>query len=95
MTARILVKIIGYVNKIVNINWWLSPIICNYEEPSFFGNGRYGLNVSMAFFSQESAQNLDYGRTVWDEVRLAGMRSNDQERRNLLSAFLFSGDAGL
>jgi ATP-binding cassette subfamily F protein 3 len=48
--------------------------------------------VKMAFFSQESAQNLNYQRTIWEEVSAAGTRSNDQERRNLLGAFLFSGD---
>ena len=69
----------------------LARILSGTEEPSS-GQIQYGLNVSMAFFSQESAQNLDYRRTVWDEVRLTGTRSNDQERRNLLGAFLFSGD---
>ena len=68
----------------------LARILSDMEEPSS-GKVTYGLNVSMAFFSQESAANLDYGRTVWDEVLLAGTRSNDQERRNLLGAFLFSG----
>lgn len=46
----------------------------------------------MAFFSQESAANLSYGRTVWEEVHSVGSEANDQERRNLLGAFLFSGD---
>jgi ATP-binding cassette, subfamily F, member 3 len=69
----------------------LARILSGTEEPSS-GDVRYGLNVSMAFYSQESAQNLDYRRTVWDEVRLSGTRSSDQERRNLLGAFLFSGD---
>lgn len=69
----------------------LARILSEAEEPSS-GAVHYGLNVSLAFFSQESAQNLDYQRTVWDEVRLTGTRSNDQERRNLLGAFLFSGD---
>jgi ATP-binding cassette subfamily F protein 3 len=69
----------------------LARLLSGTEEPSS-GDVRYGLNVSMAFYSQESAQNLDYRRTVWDEVRLAGTRSDDQERRNLLGAFLFSGD---
>jgi ATP-binding cassette subfamily F protein 3 len=69
----------------------LARILSGREEPSS-GTVTYGLNVSMAFFSQESALNLDYRRTVWEEVLLAGTRSNDQERRNLLGAFLFSGD---
>jgi len=68
----------------------LARVLSDMEEPSS-GKVTYGLNVSTAFFSQESAANLDYGRTVWDEVLLAGTRSNDQERRNLLGAFLFSG----
>lgn len=69
----------------------LARILSGMEEPSS-GTVTYGLNVSMAFFSQESAQNLDYQRTIWDEVNLTGRRSNDQEKRNLLGAFLFSGD---
>ena len=69
----------------------LARILSGTEEPSS-GAVHYGLNVSMAFFSQESAQNLNYQRTLWDEVRITGTRSNDQERRNLLGAFLFSGD---
>ncbi|MCX5854481.1 MAG: ABC-F family ATP-binding cassette domain-containing protein [Deltaproteobacteria bacterium] len=69
----------------------LARLLSGMEEPSS-GTVTYGLHVSMAFFSQESAGNLDYRRTVWDEVLVAGSRSNDQERRNLLGAFLFSGD---
>jgi len=69
----------------------LARILSSTEEPSS-GTVTYGLNVSMAFFSQESAQNLNYNRTIWDEVNVTGTRSNDQEKRNLLGAFLFSGD---
>ncbi|MCX5819458.1 MAG: ATP-binding cassette domain-containing protein, partial [Deltaproteobacteria bacterium] len=69
----------------------LSRILSGAEAPSA-GEVSYGLNVKMAFFSQESALNLDYRRTIWDEVSAAGTRSSDQERRNLLGAFLFSGD---
>ncbi|MCK9365245.1 MAG: ABC-F family ATP-binding cassette domain-containing protein [Syntrophales bacterium] len=69
----------------------LSRLLSGAEEPSS-GNIAIGLNVKTAFFSQESAMNLDYDRTIWEEVNLVGTRSNDQERRNLLGAFLFSGD---
>jgi ATP-binding cassette subfamily F protein 3 len=69
----------------------LSRILSGAEAPSA-GAVTGGLNVKMAFFSQESAQNLNYRRTIWEEVNAAGTRSNDQERRNLLGAFLFSGD---
>ena len=69
----------------------LSRILSGAEAPTV-GEVACGLNVKMAFFSQESAQNLNYRRTIWEEVSAAGTRSNDQERRNLLGAFLFSGD---
>lgn len=69
----------------------LARILAGTEDSST-GKVTYGLNVSMAFFSQESAENLDYGRTVWDDVSLTGGRSNDQEKRNLLGTFLFSGN---
>jgi len=69
----------------------LSRILSGSEAPTA-GEVFCGLNVKMAFFSQESAQNLNYRRTIWEEVSAAGTRSNDQERRNLLGAFLFSGD---
>ncbi|MCX5825699.1 MAG: ATP-binding cassette domain-containing protein [Deltaproteobacteria bacterium] len=69
----------------------LSRILDGDETPTA-GEVATGLNVKMAFFSQESAQNLNYQRTIWEEVGAAGTRSNDQERRNLLGAFLFSGD---
>ena len=69
----------------------LSRILSGEEIPSS-GEVNQGLNVKMAFFSQESAQNLNYRRTIWEEVNAAGTRSSDQERRNLLGAFLFSGD---
>ncbi|MEW6333255.1 MAG: ABC-F family ATP-binding cassette domain-containing protein [Thermodesulfobacteriota bacterium] len=69
----------------------LSRILSGEEAPTA-GTVGCGLNVKMACFSQESAQNLDYRRTIWEEVNAAGTRSSDQERRNLLGAFLFSGD---
>ena len=69
----------------------LSRILGQVEAPSA-GEIRAGLNVHMAFFSQESAENLRYDRTVWEETMEVASRSNDRERRNLLGAFLFSGD---
>jgi ATP-binding cassette, subfamily F, member 3 len=69
----------------------LSRIIGQGEAPSA-GEIRAGINVHMAFFSQESAENLRYDRTIWEETMAVASRSNDRERRNLLGAFLFSGD---
>lgn len=61
------------------------------EEPSE-GTVTYGLNVKKAYFSQESAQNLDYTRTIWQEVNNTGSKMLEVEKRNLLGAFLFSGE---
>lgn len=61
------------------------------EEPTN-GTVTFGLNVKRAYFSQESAQNLNYERTVWQEVNSAGSKLLEGEKRNLLGAFLFSGD---
>jgi ATP-binding cassette subfamily F protein 3 len=67
----------------------LARIMGLVEDP-VEGSVKYGLNVRMAYFSQESSQNLDYSKTVWEDV--SGGGGNDQERRNLLGTFLFSGD---
>ena len=69
----------------------LSRLLSLTEEPAC-GAVHYGDNVNMAFFSQESSQNLNYERTIWEEVSLVSSTADDQERRNLLGAFLFSGD---
>ncbi len=62
------------------------------EEPPTEGDVRHGHNVRAAFFSQESTQNLDYRRTVWQEALDAGGPLLEGSRRTLLGAFLFSGD---
>ncbi|MEN6332385.1 MAG: ABC-F family ATP-binding cassette domain-containing protein [Smithella sp.] len=69
----------------------LSRLLSLTEQPT---NGiiQYGNDVNMAFFSQESSQNLNYENTIWEEVGSVATRANDQEKRNLLGAFLFSGD---
>ncbi|MBN1662309.1 MAG: ABC-F family ATP-binding cassette domain-containing protein [Deltaproteobacteria bacterium] len=69
----------------------LSRILSGSEAPDS-GRVKHGLHVSMAFFSQESAENLNYEKTIWEEISAAGTKANDQEKRNLLGAFLFSGD---
>ena len=61
-------------------------------EPPDSGSVKLGHHVQLAYFSQESAQNLDYSRTVWDEARRIGSPLTEAARRNLLGAFLFSGD---
>ena len=70
----------------------LSRLIAGSESPTS-GTVRRGEHVRLDSFSQESAQNLDYDRTVFDEALDAGGKASNQERRNLLGAFLFSGES--
>ncbi len=66
--------------------------ILSMNEPPSSGNLKLGHNVKFAYYSQESAMNINYSRTVWEEARSVSSKLNDVERRNLLGAFLFSGD---
>lgn len=69
----------------------LSRILSLSEKPAA-GAVQYGDHVNMAFFSQESSQNLNYQNTIWEEVNSVSTKADDQVKRNLLGAFLFSGD---
>ncbi len=69
----------------------LSRLLSLSEAPTS-GAVKYGDGVNMAFFSQESSQNLNYANTIWEEVNAVPSSADDQVRRNLLGAFLFSGD---
>ncbi|PKN06430.1 MAG: ABC transporter ATP-binding protein, partial [Deltaproteobacteria bacterium HGW-Deltaproteobacteria-7] len=69
----------------------LSRLLSLSEKPSC-GSVKYGDGVNMAFFSQESSQNLNYENTIKEEINSLPTQASDQEKRNLLGAFLFSGD---
>ena len=69
----------------------LLRLLSGTEEPGA-GTVKLGHNVKTAFYSQESAQNVDYAHTIWEEARSAPSKLNDVERRGLLGAFLFSGE---
>ncbi|HPD97411.1 MAG TPA: ABC-F family ATP-binding cassette domain-containing protein [Synergistales bacterium] len=69
----------------------LTRLLAGKENPSE-GTVRMGHRVISAFFSQESADNLDYGHSVWDEIRKAPSVFDEPQRRNLLGSFLFSGN---
>ena len=56
------------------------------------GSVRLGHNVKQSYFSQESAQNLNYAHTIWEEVNRTGSLITEAEKRSLLGSFLFSGD---
>nr|WP_281054564.1 ABC-F family ATP-binding cassette domain-containing protein [Thermanaerovibrio velox] len=61
------------------------------EAPSE-GIVRLGSGVRYAFFSQESAENLDYRKTVLEEARSAGTYVTDQDVKSTLGAFLLGPD---
>jgi ATP-binding cassette subfamily F protein 3 len=69
----------------------LMRLISGKETPDT-GTVRPGHNVKPAYFSQESAASLDYSRTVWEEAARTGSAMTEAARRDLLGAFLFSGD---
>jgi ATP-binding cassette subfamily F protein 3 len=69
----------------------LMRLISGAETPNA-GTVSLGHNVKLAYFSQESATSLDYSHTVWEEASRAGSSMTEAARRNLLGAFLFSGD---
>ncbi len=66
--------------------------LLSLTEPPACGSVQYGDGVNMAFFSQESSQNLNYQNSIWEEINAVPAHASDQEKRNLLGAFLFSGD---
>jgi ATP-binding cassette subfamily F protein 3 len=69
----------------------LLRVLSGVEVPDE-GSVRLGHNVRFAYFSQESAQNLNYAHTVWEEACRTGSRVTEAEKRSLLGSFLFSGD---
>ncbi len=69
----------------------LSRILSGRLVPTS-GTVQRGERIRIGYYSQESAAELDYRRTVWEEAVAAGGKADDLQRRNLLGAFLFSGD---
>jgi ATP-binding cassette subfamily F protein 3 len=69
----------------------LSRLLSLSEQPSC-GSVKYGDGVNMAFFSQESSENLNYEKSIQEEINSVPTHASDQDKRNLLGAFLFSGD---
>ncbi|MGB6064420.1 MAG: ATP-binding cassette domain-containing protein [Desulfomonilaceae bacterium] len=56
------------------------------------GNVKYGYMVKPGYFAQHQYENLNLERSVLDEASSASSGILEQEVRNLLGAFLFSGD---
>ncbi|MEM5948303.1 ABC-F family ATP-binding cassette domain-containing protein [Spirochaetia bacterium 38H-sp] len=61
------------------------------EDKSFSGELRYGKDVKIGYFSQDTAEKLSEDISIMDYMlRFAGTR--EQQARDILGAFLFSGD---
>ena len=69
----------------------LSRMLSGTEHLSS-GSVKFGYNVTTAFYSQQTADNLDYSKTVWESLSGRNHDWSAQEKRNLLGAFLFSGE---
>src|SRR5205809_5493460 len=60
-------------------------------EP-FNGERTWGHNVDESFYAQHQLEALNLNNTVLEELSTAGAGKTEQELRNLLGCFLFSGD---
>ncbi len=69
----------------------LSRLISKREKTPT-GTVHTGHKVNLAFFSQESSQNLNYLHSIWQEISTTSSSMTTSERRSLLGAFLFSGE---
>ncbi len=62
--------------------------VISYDE----GTINYGQNVKIGYFAQLQAESLNSEFTVLEEACSVGPKMPEQEVRNLLGAFLFSGE---
>ena len=68
----------------------LSRLISGIEPPTS-GKITLGHNVECSYYLQESIQNLDYSKTIMEEIRDTG-KIDASQKRDLLGSFLFHGD---
>ncbi|HET9056790.1 MAG TPA: ABC-F family ATP-binding cassette domain-containing protein [Chitinophagaceae bacterium] len=68
----------------------LLRIIANTEK--FDGERKWGHNVKESFYAQHQLEALDVNNNILDEMKSCGSQKTEQELRNLLGCFLFSGD---
>jgi ATP-binding cassette subfamily F protein 3 len=67
-------------------------VVAGQTEPTA-GTVTLGANVEAGYFSQHALEVLDPGKTVFETVQEAMPLANIGVIRNLLAAFLFTGDA--
>ncbi|MBI1782192.1 MAG: ABC-F family ATP-binding cassette domain-containing protein [Sphingobacteriales bacterium] len=65
-------------------------IIAGAEQ--FSGDRKWGHNVQESFYAQHQLEALNVNNTILDEMKQCGSKKTEQELRNLLGCFLFSGD---
>ncbi|HVX26476.1 MAG TPA: ATP-binding cassette domain-containing protein, partial [Parafilimonas sp.] len=58
----------------------------------FDGERNWGHNVDESFYAQHQLEALNLNHTILEELSTAGTGKTEQELRNLLGCFLFSGD---
>jgi ATP-binding cassette subfamily F protein 3 len=59
---------------------------------SFEGERKWGHNVEESFYAQHQLEALNINNTVLEEMKNCGSQQTEQELRNLLGCFLFSGE---
>lgn len=59
---------------------------------NFTGDRKWGHNVHESFYAQHQLEALNVSNTILDEMKQCGSQKSEQELRNLLGCFLFSGD---
>lgn len=68
----------------------LLRIIAGVEK--FEGERKWGHNVEESFYAQHQLEALNINNTVLEEMKNCGSQQTEQELRNLLGCFLFSGE---
>lgn len=58
----------------------------------FEGERNWGYNVDMAFYAQHQLEALHLENEILEEMKQAGSNKSEQELRNVLGSFLFTGD---
>ncbi len=62
------------------------------KQTDFNGTVQLGGNILMGYFEQDQAEKLDVNKTVYDTIEELAVGDVRSRIRNLLGAFLFSGD---
>jgi ATP-binding cassette, subfamily F, member 3 len=58
----------------------------------FEGERNWGYNVDVAFFAQHQLEALHLENEILEEMKQAGSNKSEQELRNVLGSFLFTGE---